>query len=89
MAIKFEQQVKKQRNLIILFVILILAAGFVLWWGFRVEQEPLEILISRRLKSVEINLDIFNHPLLKQFQLIDKTPSFEGELGRENPVIPL
>lgn len=88
MAIRFEQQVKKQRNLIILFIILILTAGFVLWLGFRVEQEPLEILISKRLKSIEINLDIFNNPLLKQFQLIDKTPSFEGEFGRENPFIP-
>ncbi|MCP6718317.1 MAG: hypothetical protein KJI70_02150 [Patescibacteria group bacterium] len=88
MAIKFEQQVKKQRNLIILFIVLILIAGFVLWSGFKVDQEPVEILISKRLKSIEINFNIFNNPLLEQFQLIDKTPSFEGEFGRENPFIP-
>jgi len=88
MAIKFEQQVKKQRNLITLFIILILTAGLVLWWGFRAEEEPVDILISKRLKSIEIDFDIFNNPLLKQFQLIDKTPRFEGEFGRENPFVP-
>ncbi len=88
MAIKFQQQVKKQRNFIILFIILILIITFVLLWGFRTEEEPSGILISRRLKKFEINFDIFQNPLLKQLQLIDKIPAFEGELGRDNPFIP-
>jgi hypothetical protein len=88
MAIKFQQQVKKQRNFIILFIMLILIIVFVLWWGFRTEEEAPGILISQRLKKFEINFDIFQNPLLKQLQLIDKIPAFEGKLGRDNPFIP-
>jgi hypothetical protein len=88
MAIKFQQQVKKQRNLIFFFIILILIAALVLWWGFRTEEEPSGILILERLKRFEINFDVFQNPLLKQLQLIDKIPAFEGELGRDNPFIP-
>jgi len=88
MAIKFQQQVKKQRNFIILFIMLILIITFVLWWGFRTEEDVSGILILQRLKKFEINFDIFQNPLLKQLQLIDKIPAFEGELGRDNPFIP-
>lgn len=88
MAIKFQQQVKKQRNFIILFIVLILITAFILWRGFRTEEDSLEILISERLEELEINFDIFQNPLLKQLQLIDKTPVFEGEIGRDNPFIP-
>ncbi len=88
MVITFQQQVKRQRNLIIIFVVLILSAGFILWWGFKPKEEPSEILILKRLKKIEINFDIFQNPLLKQLNLIEKTPSFEGIIGRENPFIP-
>jgi hypothetical protein len=88
MAITFQEQIKKQRNFIFIFIILILIIVFVLWWGFRTEEEPSEILISKRLKDIEINLEIFQNPLLQQMLLIDKTPVFEGDLGRENPFIP-
>lgn len=71
-----------------IFIILILTITFVLWWGFRTEEEPSGILILQRLKKFEINFDIFQNPLLKQLQLIDKIPAFEGELGRDNPFIP-
>ncbi|XOB42641.1 MAG: hypothetical protein ACKKMP_01120 [Candidatus Nealsonbacteria bacterium] len=88
MAITFQQQIKKQRNLTIIFVVLILSAAFILWWGFKPKEEPSEILISKRLKKIEINFDIFQNPLLKQLNLIEKIPSFEGTIGRENPFIP-
>jgi len=88
MAITFQEQIKKQRNFILIFVILILVIVLVLWQGFRTEEQPSEILISRLLKKIEINLEIFQNPLLQQMQLIDKTPAFEGVLGRENPFIP-
>ena len=67
---------------------LILIITFVLWWGFRTEEDVSGILILQRLKKFEINFDIFQNPLLKQLQLIDKIPAFEGELGRDNPFIP-
>jgi hypothetical protein len=88
MAITFQEQIKKQRNFIFIFVILILMIIFILWWGFRTEEEPSEILISKRLKDIEVNLGIFQNPLLRQMLLIGKTPVFEGDLGRENPFIP-
>lgn len=88
MVITFQQQVKKQRNFIILLVVLVLIIASVLWWGFKPKEEPLEILISKRLKKIEIDFDIFQNPLLKQLNLIEKTPSFEGTIGRENPFIP-
>ncbi len=88
MAITFQKQIKKQRNLIFIFVILILIIIIILWLGFRTEEEPSEILISKRLKRIEINLEVFQNPLLQQLQLIDKIPGFEGDLGRENPFIP-
>lgn len=88
MAIAFQEQIKKQRNFIFIFVILILMIILLFWWGFRIEEEPSEILISKRFKDVEINLEIFQNPLLWQMRLIDKTPVFEGDLRRENPFIP-
>ena len=88
MAITFQKQIKKQRNFILIFVILILVIILVLWQGFKEEGQPLEILISRRLQKIEIDLEIFQNPLLQQMQLIDKIPAFEGVLGRENPFIP-
>lgn len=88
MAITFQEQIKKQRNFIFIFVILISIITLILWWGFRTEEEPSEILILKRLKKIEINLEVFQNPLLQQMRLIDKTPAFEGDLGRENPFIP-
>jgi len=88
MAIIFQKQIKKQRNFILIFVILVLVIVFVLWRGFKIEESPSEILISRMLQKIEINFEVFQNPLLRQMQLIDKIPAFEGVLGRKNPFIP-
>ncbi|MCP6719501.1 MAG: hypothetical protein KJI71_04735 [Patescibacteria group bacterium] len=88
MAIIFQEQVKRQRNLIYVFIALALLSAFIIFFAFYVRKEPSEELISRRFKKVKIDFEVLKSPLLEQLQLTEKTPLFEGEIGRDNPFVP-
>lgn len=88
MAITFQEQIKKQRNLIFIFLIVVLITVFIIWRGYRVEEGLLEVSVFERFQRIEIDFEILRNPLLDQLQLIEKTLPFEGEIGRENPFIP-
>ncbi|GAG05130.1 unnamed protein product [marine sediment metagenome] len=88
MAVTFQEQIKKQRNLIFVFVGLVLFTAVIVWWGQFRQGEPPERAIIKRFARIKINFEILNHPLLAEFQLVNKIPKFEGEKGRENPFIP-
>lgn len=88
MAIKFQKEIKKQRNLIFVFLILILLMVIIVWRGFFVIEKPPETLVQKYLKKIEIDFATLQNPLLEQLQLMEKIPPFEKEIGRENPFIP-
>ena len=90
MAIIFQEQIKKQRNLIFVFLVLVLITTLILWKGYYyIQQEPGEGLISKHFKKVNVNLEILKHPLLQELKFMTEIPAFEGEIGRENPFIPV
>ncbi|XOB40284.1 MAG: hypothetical protein ACKKMR_03175 [Candidatus Nealsonbacteria bacterium] len=89
MAITFQEQLKKQKNLVFIFLSLVLVTVFIIWWGYYyVGEEPREELILKHFKKIEIDFELLENPLLDQLQPIEKIPPFEGEVGRENPFIP-
>jgi hypothetical protein len=88
MALIFQEQIKKQKNLIFVFFSLTLITAFIIWFGYFRKEESVEELISEHFKKIEIDFNILQNPLLKEFQFIEKIPPFDGEIGRENPFVP-
>ena len=96
MAIVFLQQKKAQRNLIIVFIAIIIITAFIIWWGaFREGKElPTEEVFSPYQKEVEIDLDVLKSSDLKELQSfseiksLSEVPEIEGEIGRVNPFLP-
>ena len=88
MAITFQEQIKRQKNLIFVFMALVLITIIIIWQGYYVKKEEPERIILRKFREIAINFEVLEHPLLSELQLIEKIPSFEGEPGRENPFIP-
>lgn len=90
MAVVFIQQRKIQRNLILIFIGVILVTAFVLWLGFFKEEkitppkEPFEVR-----KEIKIDFGVLKNPLLKALQSFSEIEPLEEEkLGRENPFLP-
>jgi len=93
--ITFLEKRKFQRNLIIIFAVIVLITFFVLWQGFFVEEKStLEEMPEILIKKVEINLEVLEkNPLLKEFLPFEEIKPFEvtspeEKTGRENPFIP-
>lgn len=99
MAITFLEQKEKQRNLILIFIGIVLIMAFIIWQGFFKEEKitPPEEFLGVK-KEIKIDFEVLKNPLLEEFQPFVKikpfqvTPPAEGEmveeLGRENPFIP-
>jgi hypothetical protein len=89
MALIFQEQIKKQRILIFVFLGLVLITVLILWKGYLFFQGEVPVeLIKTHASKIAINLEIFESPLLKELELMPKIPQFEGKIGRENPFIP-
>lgn len=76
----------------IVFFIVLIATFSILYFGyFKKEKSPQvfpEIIISE--KKIEIDFSIFENPILKEFQPIEKIgPPIPEEIGRENPFLPI
>ncbi len=95
MAIVFLQQKKAQRNLIIVFIAIIIITAFIVWWGALREGKelPTEEVFSPYQKKVEIDLDVLKSSDLKELQSfseikpLSEVPEIEGEIGRVNPFL--
>jgi len=89
MAVNFVEKKRKQQYL--LFAVLgVLAVAFViLWFGYFNKPvqapPPEEIVISK--KTIVINYDILENPVLKALVPFVETPLYEGDLGKENPFL--
>ncbi|MDI6602655.1 MAG: hypothetical protein QME57_00855 [Patescibacteria group bacterium] len=89
MAITFIEERRKLGYLFLALVIVILITIVVLWQGFFAKEKlPPLLPIETPLKKIMINLEILKHPLLEKLKPFEAIPSFEEEVGRENPFIP-
>ncbi len=96
MAIVFLQQKKAQRNLILVFIAIIIITAFIIWWGALREGKelPTEKALSLYQKEVEIDFDVLRSSNLKGLQSfseikpLSEAPEIEGEIGRVNPFLP-
>jgi hypothetical protein len=85
------QRVKRQRNLMIVFFIVLIVTFSILYFGyFKKEKGPQvspEIPIPE--KKIQIDFSVFENSILKELQPIEKieSPGAE-EIGRENPFLP-
>jgi len=89
MAVIFTKQKRKQKYLIIITAIVLGVSGVVLWLGYFGEKKPISPPVAvTKLREMKIDLEILESPLLKEFQLFERTPPLEDGKGRENPFLP-
>jgi len=89
MPINFVQQRKKQKYLIIIVAAVFVITAVILWFGyFRKPGLVLEEASVSSIKEIKIDFDVLENSFLQESEIFEKTPSFEGEIGRENPFLP-
>lgn len=89
MAITFQKREEKQRYLIFAFLIIILVAFLVLYFGFFRKQKPSFLPPTlHQPPRIEINFETLKKPFLKELLPFEEIKPFEGEIGRENPFLP-
>jgi len=91
MPVDFIEKKKKQKYLIFVIGGIILVTLIVLWLGYSnratdgtVEEE--ETFIVR--KNIRIRYEVLENPILDVLNPFEKTPDYEGILGRDNPFLP-
>lgn len=89
MPVNFIQERKKQKYLVIVFAIIFIIAGFVLWFGYFRKEKTLPVpVLGPTAVEVKINFKVLENAFLKESQFFEEAPPFEGEKGRSNPFIP-
>jgi len=90
MVVEFRQQKKKQRNLLIVGIIVILITVGVLYFGFLQDKTVgiIEIEPANSIKEVTIDTTVFENPFFAEDKPFEEVPAFEGSIGRENPLTP-
>lgn len=86
MPIPITEQEKRQRNLIILLVILALITFFTLYFGLkkRGEGAPKEAEIFVPPKEVKIDFEVLKNPIFEELEMPEKIPP-PATSGKENP----
>jgi hypothetical protein len=82
------QRAKRQRNLIIIFFVVLIITFSILYFGYFKKEKPAkipsEVFVPE--KKIEIDFSIFEDPILKELQPFEKIePPNPEEIGRENP----
>lgn len=90
MAITFLQAKKRQRYLLLVSVLVIIATLIIVWQGFlKREEAPLSPIIPALTpQKVLIDWPTLKDPEIETFKSFEPILPFEGEIGRENPFIP-
>ena len=89
MPITFQEQLKRQKGLIVVFVVLVLLTAIIIWRGFYVQEEVTIKIIPERYRKINVDFTVLDKPLLADLKLIGVIPPLEGEPGRANPFIPV
>ena len=87
MAITFKKQIRRQRNLIFVFLVLVSITIFIVWRNQSLEEEP-STEFATGFREIKLDFEIFENSFFKELQPIERVPDFKGELGRENPFAP-
>ena len=88
MALTFLKERKKRKYFLwIIFGVIIFVA--IIYFGKDYLVKPsLSSPPPPKKKTVEINYEALKNPVLGELQPFEEIPSFEGEVGRENPFLP-
>jgi hypothetical protein len=93
MPLNFVEQKKRQRLLIGVSAVAILAMGVIIWYGyfnntgfslFGNKNEP-EVANVSGMPDITIDFSVFENALLKKLQPFMQFPAYEGKIGRDNP----
>ena len=98
MAITFLEERKVQRRYLLIFLLVILITGWVVWQSlFTKEQLVFPSGVLKPVKKVEIDFKIFENPILQELRLFEEIKTYEEEIsrgeaiekvGRANPFAP-
>ncbi len=98
MAITFLEERKVQRRYILIFLLVILITGWVVWRGLLVKEQPVfPSGVLKSVKKVEIDFKIFENPILQGLRPFEEIKTYEEEIsggeaiekvGRANPFAP-
>ena len=86
----FLEKTKKQKYLLIVFLVVILITALVIWRGFFIKEKPSEKVISKPKREIQIDFETLKNPILENFEPVEKIIPLgpEIEIGRENPFLP-
>ena len=85
--VTFTTEKKRQQIYIIVFILVIIAIGLVLWQGYFKEKKPTvtpTVSVSP-LTEIKINFDVLKR--LADFSPFSKISEWSEAVGRENPFI--
>lgn len=93
------EKTKRQRNLILIFVGVILITSLIIYFGYFKKEKalPTEIqipeivppVLPKEREKIEIDFEVLKNPILERLQLFEKIePAKPEEVGRENPFQP-
>jgi len=87
MAVDFVEKKKKQKYLLFIVLGLLAITAVILWFGYfnQEPEQPEEVYIVK--KNVKINYEILDNPILKELVSFQKTPDYDGVLGKSNPFL--
>jgi len=89
MAITFFEKEKRQRNLILVFIVIVLITALTLWIGYFKPEKTPTLQVPPPIEKLEIDFEILKNPFLEELQIFEELPILpEEEIGRENPFIP-
>lgn len=98
MAITFLEERKIQRRYILIFLLIILITGWVVWRGAFTKEQPVSPAgVSKPAKKVELDFKILESPILQELRLFEEIKTYEEEIsggeaiekvGRANPFLP-
>jgi len=83
----FTTEKKRQQIYIIVFILVIIAIGLVLWQGYFKEKKPTvtpTVSVSP-LTEIKINFDVLKR--LADFSPFQEISEWSKEVGRENPFV--
>lgn len=91
MPIKFVEEKKRQKYLIMVFVAVALTSAVVVWQGY-FKKEELSPTPGFLFREIKIKFDVLEGPVLKELQPFEEISlegllPFETNIGRENPFI--
>jgi len=86
-AITFGSRQKKEKNLILLLVVMVAFGVVVVSFILGQRSTPLFLEPSRPAEP-KINWNFLSSPLLQKLQPLQEIPLLDGEPGRENPFLP-